>query len=145
MKEKYGIYLELPSMITLIYIGFKPIMILRASFAKRFSLSGYSQVRYELDQNQLIYEPIKLDQPYRSFDFISPLGKLEFCVFRKTPMNEKYTINFGPQHPVAHGVLRLVMELEGEIIRRADPHIGFLHRGTEKLIENKTYLRYSLF
>ncbi len=51
------------------------------------------------------------------------------------------TMNFGPQHPAAHGVLRLVMELDGEIIERADPHIGLLHRGTEKLIENKTYLQ----
>lgn len=53
----------------------------------------------------------------------------------------KYTINFGPQHPAAHGVLRLVLELDGEIVERADPHIGFLHRGTEKLIEEKTYLQ----
>ncbi|WP_243450588.1 NADH-quinone oxidoreductase subunit D [Sandarakinorhabdus glacialis] len=50
-------------------------------------------------------------------------------------------INFGPQHPAAHGVLRLVMELDGEIIERCDPHIGLLHRGTEKLIEYKTYLQ----
>ncbi len=54
---------------------------------------------------------------------------------------ENYTINFGPQHPAAHGVLRLVMELDGEIIERADPHIGLLHRGTEKLIEHKTYMQ----
>ncbi len=52
-----------------------------------------------------------------------------------------YTINFGPQHPAAHGVLRLVMELDGEIIERVDPHVGLLHRGTEKLIEHKTYLQ----
>src|SRR5262245_17009510 len=50
-----------------------------------------------------------------------------------------FTINFGPQHPAAHGVLRLVLELDGEVVRRVDPHIGFLHRGTEKLIEHKTY------
>jgi NADH-quinone oxidoreductase subunit D len=48
-------------------------------------------------------------------------------------------LNFGPQHPAAHGVLRLILELDGEVIERADPHIGLLHRGTEKLIENKTY------
>ena len=54
---------------------------------------------------------------------------------------EPYTMNFGPQHPAAHGVLRLVMELDGEIVERADPHIGLLHRGTEKLIEHKTYLQ----
>jgi NADH-quinone oxidoreductase subunit D len=52
-----------------------------------------------------------------------------------------YTINFGPQHPAAHGVLRLVMELDGEIVERLDPHVGLLHRGTEKLIEYKTYLQ----
>lgn len=52
-----------------------------------------------------------------------------------------YTMNFGPQHPAAHGVLRLVMELDGEVIIRADPHIGLLHRATEKLAENKTYIQ----
>ena len=51
------------------------------------------------------------------------------------------TLNFGPQHPAAHGVLRLVLEMDGEVIERADPHVGLLHRGTEKLIENKTYLQ----
>src|SRR5262249_15713936 len=51
-----------------------------------------------------------------------------------------FTINFGPQHPAAHGVLRLVLELDGEVVERVDPHIGLLHRGTEKLIEYKTYL-----
>lgn len=60
-------------------------------------------------------------------------------------MNKKtkkyFTLNFGPQHPAAHGVLRLVVDLEGELIKRADPHIGLLHRGTEKLIEYKTYLQ----
>lgn len=54
---------------------------------------------------------------------------------------QNYTINFGPQHPAAHGVLRLVMELDGEIVERLDPHVGLLHRGTEKLIEHKTYLQ----
>ena len=59
-----------------------------------------------------------------------------------TPGDEtvsNFTINFGPQHPAAHGVLRLIMELDGEIVERVDPHIGLLHRGTEKLIEYKTY------
>ncbi len=53
----------------------------------------------------------------------------------------EFTINFGPQHPAAHGVLRLVLELDGEVVERVDPHIGLLHRGTEKLIEYKTYLQ----
>ena len=50
-----------------------------------------------------------------------------------------YTLNFGPQHPSAHGVLRLVLELDGEVIERADPHVGLLHRGTEKLAERRPY------
>lgn len=65
-------------------------------------------------------------------------------VLKKTTLSKKiknFTINFGPQHPAAHGVLRLVLELNGEIVERADPHIGLLHRGTEKLIENKTYIQ----
>ncbi len=57
------------------------------------------------------------------------------------PENRNFTINFGPQHPAAHGVLRLITELDGEVVRRIDPHIGLLHRGTEKLIEYKTYLQ----
>jgi NADH-quinone oxidoreductase subunit D len=58
------------------------------------------------------------------------------------PQNlRNFTINFGPQHPAAHGVLRLVLELDGEVVARVDPHIGLLHRGTEKLIEQKTYLQ----
>jgi len=63
---------------------------------------------------------------------------------RKSELSKKiknFTINFGPQHPAAHGVLRLVLELNGEVVERADPHIGLLHRGTEKLIEYKTYLQ----
>ena len=54
---------------------------------------------------------------------------------------ESMILNFGPQHPAAHGVLRLMLEMDGEVVNRADPHIGFLHRGTEKLIEHKTYLQ----
>src|SRR5437868_9077062 len=54
---------------------------------------------------------------------------------------KNFTMNFGPQHPAAHGVLRLVLEMDGEVVERADAHIGLLHRGTEKLIEYKTYLQ----
>lgn len=54
---------------------------------------------------------------------------------------KNFTINFGPQHPAAHGVLRLVLNLKGEIVEKADPHIGLLHRGTEKLIEYKNYIQ----
>jgi NADH-quinone oxidoreductase subunit D len=59
----------------------------------------------------------------------------------RTVEYDSHTINFGPQHPAAHGVLRLILELKGEVVERADPHIGLLHRGTEKLIEHKTYLQ----
>lgn len=65
-------------------------------------------------------------------------------LLKKNELNQElkvFTINFGPQHPAAHGVLRLILELDGEIIKKADPHIGLLHRGTEKLIENKTFLQ----
>ena len=65
-------------------------------------------------------------------------------IVKKKELKKKiknFTINFGPQHPAAHGVLRLVLELNGEVVVRADPHIGLLHRGTEKLIEYKTYLQ----
>jgi len=59
----------------------------------------------------------------------------------ESELRSNFTINFGPQHPAAHGVLRLVLELDGEIVARVDPHIGLLHRGTEKLIEYKTYMQ----
>ena len=55
------------------------------------------------------------------------------------PEIRNYTLNFGPQHPAAHGVLRLVLEMDGEVVQRADPHIGLLHRGTEKLAESKPF------
>ncbi|MEA2777631.1 MAG: NADH-quinone oxidoreductase subunit [Acetobacteraceae bacterium] len=59
----------------------------------------------------------------------------------KTVEIDSHSVNFGPQHPAAHGVLRLILELDGEVVERADPHIGLLHRGTEKLIEYKTYMQ----
>jgi len=65
-------------------------------------------------------------------------------LLKKKDLNKglkNFTLNFGPQHPAAHGVLRLILELEGENVNRADPHIGLLHRGTEKLIEYKNYLQ----
>ena len=69
--------------------------------------------------------------------------KLKMTVKKKNLLKKikNFTINFGPQHPAAHGVLRLVLELNGEIVNRADPHIGLLHRGTEKLIEYKNYVK----
>jgi NADH-quinone oxidoreductase subunit D len=60
---------------------------------------------------------------------------------KKDLVKKDMLLNFGPQHPAAHGVLRLILEMDGEVVNKADPHIGLLHRGTEKLIEHKTYLQ----
>ena len=79
----------------------------------------------------------KVLKPYAIIKLITMA--IEKAVQRQTLKN--FTLNFGPQHPAAHGVLRLVLEMNGEVVRRADPHIGLLHRGTEKLIEYKTYLQ----
>ena len=71
---------------------------------------------------------------------LRPLRPVPALVFEMAEI-KNYTLNFGPQHPAAHGVLRLVLELDGEVIQRADPHIGLLHRATEKLAEHKTYIQ----
>jgi NADH dehydrogenase (ubiquinone) Fe-S protein 2 len=63
------------------------------------------------------------------------------AVITKKTSLKNFQLNFGPQHPSAHGVLRLILELDGEVVKKANPHIGLLHRGTEKLIEYKTYLQ----
>jgi hypothetical protein len=150
-------------------------------FRKDFPLSGYVECRYSEEQKRVVYEPVKLAQDFRAFDFLSPWEGAEYILpgtrraSRSSPgaprrhrrrqkvmaadANEiwteeevaktgatqsdiaNYTINFGPQHPAAHGVLRLVLELDGEIVERVDPHIGLLHRGTEKFCEYKTYLQ----
>ena len=69
------------------------------------------------------------------------LGETPAEIVKRQIEVDSHTINFGPQHPAAHGVLRLVLEMKGEVVERADPHIGLLHRGTEKLIEHKTYIQ----
>jgi NADH-quinone oxidoreductase subunit D len=70
-----------------------------------------------------------------------PIIEDEAPAKRTTVEIDSHAINFGPQHPAAHGVLRLILEMDGEVVERADPHIGLLHRGTEKLIEYKTYMQ----
>ena len=72
---------------------------------------------------------------------VTPDSNLQDSESIDTRKIRHYTVNFGPQHPAAHGVLRLILELNGEEIVRSDPHVGLLHRGTEKLIEYKTYLQ----
>ena len=117
-------------------------------------------MRYDEEQKRVVYEPVQLRQEFRSFDFLSPWEGMDTILpgdekaptapsqaaestarWPKTRRSSRMTMNFGPQHPAAHGVLRLVLEMDGEVIERADPHIGLLHRGTEKLIEYKTYLQ----
>jgi hypothetical protein len=115
-------------------------------------------VRYDEEQKRVVYEPVKLTQDFRRFDFMSPgrgMTRLpgdekadrsrarrgSAWLMAEPPQIKPLTLNFGPQHPAAHGVLRLVLEMDGEVVERADPHIGLLHRGTEKLIEYKTYLQ----
>ena len=93
---------------------------------------------------KVINEPVKLEQNYRNFDYESPWEGTKY-IKEIQDINDKkiknLNLNFGPQHPAAHGVLRLILELDGEVVEKADPHIGLLHRGTEKLIENKTYMQ----
>ena len=103
-------------------------------FRKDFPISGYVEMRYDEEQKRVIYQLLPLSRAR---------SRRVSSVRRTTVANKlrNYTINFGPQHPAAHGVLRMILELEGETIVRADPHIGLLHRGTEKLAETKTYLQ----
>jgi NADH dehydrogenase (ubiquinone) Fe-S protein 2 len=82
--------------------------------------------------------PTQSDTQYVNF---TPDSNLHSDVEESDRKIRHYTVNFGPQHPAAHGVLRLILELNGEEIVRSDPHVGLLHRGTEKLIEYKTYLQ----
>ena len=115
---------------------------------KDFPLTGYVEVRYDDEQKRVVYEPVKLTQDFRTFDFLSPWEGMtrRSCPATRRPTRasppraddamtetqiKPYTMNFGPQHPAAHGVLRLVLEMDGEVVERADPHIGLLHRGTE--------------
>ena len=132
---------------------------------KDFPMTGYVEVRYDDEQKRVVYEPVKIRE-FRALDFLSPwegaairpAGRREgggeemaassSCIRSPRPPNRRpanttasSSINFGPQHPAAHGVLRLVLELDGEVVERVDPHIGLLHRGTEKLMEARTYLQ----
>ena len=121
---------------------------------KDFPLTGFVEVRYDDEQKRVVYEPVRLDPGISASSTSSRPGRAPTTCCRATRRRSRrrettwasseirnFTINFGPQHPAAHGVLRLVLELDGEVVERVDPHIGLLHRGTEKLIEAKTYLQ----
>lgn len=111
---------------------------------------GYSQGENTKDSLKNVSQigspigPIRNIEDFGKTTFIEDLSTYNDDVIDADKSNTKirhFTINFGPQHPAAHGVLRLILELNGEEILRSDPHIGLLHRGTEKLIEYKTYLQ----
>ena len=101
-------------------------------------------MRYDPEQGRVIYQPVTIEPREITpriirEDTLRRLGQRGAELAMAEIRN--YTMNFGPQHPAAHGVLRLVLELDGEVIERADPHIGLLHRATEKLAEHKTYIQ----
>ena len=111
---------------------------------KDFPLTGHTEVEFSEDK-KVINEPVKLEQNYRNFDYESPWEGTNY-IKEQTENNDKkiknlnlnFVRNIQQQLP---GVLRLILELDGEVVEKADPHIGLLHRGTEKLIENKTYMQ----
>jgi hypothetical protein len=107
-------------------------------FRKDFPTSGHVEMRYDPEQ-QARDLPAGHDRTARNHAAHHPRRQLRWHPVMAEIKN--YTLNFGPQHPAAHGVLRLVLELDGEVIQRADPHIGLLHRATEKLAESKTYIQ----
>ena len=100
-------------------------------------------MRYDPARRRVVYEPVSIEPRTLVPKVIRPdehRGRTDPVRWtRPMPEIQNFTLNFGPQHPAAHGVLRLVLEMDGEIIERADPHIGLLHRATEKLAESKPY------
>ncbi len=92
-------------------------------------------MRYDPEQERVIYQPVTIE-PREITPRIIREDNYGWVVKYMAEI-KNYTLNFGPQHPAAHGVLRLVLELDGEVIQRADPHIGLLHRATEKLAETQ--------
>ncbi len=113
-------------------------------FRKDFPTTGHVEMRYDAEQKRVIYQAVTIEPREitpriireDNYGGIEPHHEHYFMAEIKN-----YTLNFGPQHPAAHGVLRLVLELDGEVMQRADPHIGLLHRATEKLAESKTYIQ----
>ena len=110
-------------------------------FRKDFPLSGNVEVKYDSDRGRVVYQPVSIEQRTLVPRVIRDDNRYSAELKDVPAMAEiqNFTMNFGPQHPAAHGVLRLVLEMEGEVIHKADPHVGLLHRGTEKLAESKPY------
>ena len=110
-------------------------------FRKDFPVSGHVEMRYDAEQKRVIYQPVTIEPREITPRIIREDNYGGLRARRAMAEIKNYTLNFGPQHPAAHGVLRLVLELDGEVIQRADPHIGLLHRATEKLAETRTYIQ----
>ncbi|ORZ34103.1 nife hydrogenase-like protein [Catenaria anguillulae PL171] len=110
--------------------------LLAATARRTYALNTISNVKTQVDPHVLA---ITTPMPQKAQSDLS--DEILYVDAETETEVRNFTVNFGPQHPAAHGVLRLILELQGEIIVRADPHIGLLHRGTEKLIEYKTYLQ----
>jgi hypothetical protein len=110
-------------------------------FRKDFPLIGNVEVRYDPEKGRVVYEPVSIEPRVLVPKVIRDDNRYEPRCRRSRAMPEirNFTMNFGPQHPAAHGVLRLVLEMDGEVIQKADPHIGLLHRATEKLAETKPF------
>ncbi len=124
-------------------------------FRKDFPLSGNVEVRYDPEKGRVVYQPVTIeprvlvpkvirhdnryDPALTNAAIAGPGQTARRTVGDRMAEIRNYTMNFGPQHPAAHGVLRLVLEMDGEVIQKADPHVGLLHRGTEKLAESKPF------
>jgi hypothetical protein len=107
-------------------------------FRKDFPLVGNVEVKYDAEKQRVVYEPVEIDRAHAGAARDPRRRALRAGTEGAQLMAEirNFTMNFGPQHPAAHGVLRLVLEMDGEVIMKADPHVGLLHRGTEKLAES---------
>ncbi len=106
---------------------------------KDFPTTGHVEMRYDPEKKRVIYQPVTIE-PREIMPRVVREDNYGGLALTMAEI-KNYTLNFGPQHPAAHGVLRLVLELDGEVIQRADPHIGLLHRATEKLAESKTFIQ----
>jgi hypothetical protein len=99
-------------------------------FRKDFPMSGNVEMRYDPEQKRVIYQPVSIEPREVTPRVVREENRYEPATGTSVMAEiRNYTMNFGPQHPAAHGVLRLVLELDGEVVQRADPHIGLLHRG----------------
>ena len=111
-------------------------------FRKDFPLIGNVEVRYDPAKGRVVYEPVSIEPRTLVPKVIRDDNRYEPALKDRgaaMPEIHNFTLNFGPQHPAAHGVLRLVLEMDGEVIQKADPHVGLLHRATEKLAESKPF------